>query len=129
MNNLTRILSVSNLALALASEAAYADPGKTREQVQAELAAAQKAGDIIVGDQGLSLRELYPSQYPPVATGPGKTREQVTAELVAAQQNGDIAMNFAGKTERELFPGTFENTTTTTSQAYVAHDGSPVFAN
>jgi hypothetical protein len=29
-------------------------------------------------------------------------------------------MSYAGKTERELFPGRFENTTTTTSQPYVA---------
>jgi len=107
MNKVTRIVSISTLALAaLASGAAHADPGKTREQVQAELVAAQKAGDVPVGEDGLTPRERFPWLYPAVGTAePGKTREQVKAELAAAQQNGDIVMSFAGKTERELFPG------------------------
>jgi len=101
MNKVTRVVSISTLALAaLASGAAHADPGKTREQVQAELVAAQKAGDVPVGEDGLTPRERFPWLYPAVGTAePGKTREQVKAELAAAQQNGDIVMSFAGKTD------------------------------
>jgi hypothetical protein len=38
---------------------------KTREQVKAELAEAQRTGDIIAdGESGKKLNELYPSRYP-----------------------------------------------------------------
>ena len=106
MNNVTRILSVSALALALASEAAYADLDKTREQVQAELTAAQQAGDVL-GPAGVPMRDIYPGNYPAVATGPGKTREQVQAELTAAQQAGDIIIGDEGMSLRELHPSRY----------------------
>jgi Domain of unknown function (DUF4148) len=63
MKNVTRILSVSAIAMGLLSGAAYAEPGKTRAQVQAELVAAEKAGDITFGQGGNTLHEIWPQRY------------------------------------------------------------------
>jgi len=38
--------------------------GRTRAQVEAELAAAVKNGELIVGDSGMSAREVSPGLYP-----------------------------------------------------------------
>jgi hypothetical protein len=48
--------------------------GKTREQVRAELAAAQRAGDVHIG-LGFAPRELYPDNYRQDAQtkAPGRT--------------------------------------------------------
>jgi len=63
MSNVARIFSAAALALALTSGAAYADPGKTREQVRAELVAAIKSGDVVVY-LGKTARELSRGTYP-----------------------------------------------------------------
>lgn len=68
-------------------------PGKTRDQVRAELAEAQRTGDIqAFGNSGKNLNELYPSQYPAKAVAQGKTREQVLTELVQAQRSGEFTL-------------------------------------
>ncbi|WP_138514426.1 DUF4148 domain-containing protein [Rhodoferax bucti] len=73
--------------------------GKTREQVRAELAEAQRTGDIVApkdaGDEfgaanGRKMNEIYPAAYPAKPVVAGKTREQVRAELAEAQRTGDI---------------------------------------
>ena len=79
-----KLLTIASAALiALAgSTQALAESGKSRAQVQAELAEAIRTGDIIaVGESSLKLNELYPHRYPAVAKLAGKTRDQVKAEL------------------------------------------------
>jgi hypothetical protein len=101
MNKVTRIASISTFAFVLATGGAHADPGKTREQVQAELVAAQMAGEVPVGADGLTPRERFPSLYPKVAADPAKSRTQVAAELAAAQLAGAIPFGADGKSPRE----------------------------
>lgn len=101
--------ATASIALAVAAlltgHAQAADNlGKTREQVRAELAEAQRTGDIQAGkDAGLDeyssgafkkVNELNPAAYPAQAATTGKTRAQVLAELADAQRTGDI---LAGK--------------------------------
>jgi hypothetical protein len=118
--NLTRNLIMnrkylSTLTLALAALAAgnalAADAAgpKTRDQVRAELAEAQRSGDIFgYGESGKKLNELYPSQYPAKPAVQGKTRAQVLAELVEAQRTGDIvADSETGKKLNELYPSQY----------------------
>lgn len=104
----TLILALAALAAgnALAADASSA---KTREQVRAELAEAQRTGDMVAnGDSGKLLNELYPSQYPAKAVTPGYTREQVLAELAEAQRTGDIVANGdSGKKLNELYPSQY----------------------
>lgn len=69
-------------------------PGKTRAQVLAELADAQRTGDIYAyGDSGKKLNELRPDLYPTKAVAQGKTRDQVLAELEQAQRSGAYSLS------------------------------------
>jgi len=103
---------LSTLTLALAALAAgnvlAADSAapKTRDQVRAELAEAQRTGDMLAfGNSGKKLNELYPSQYPAKAVTQGNSRAQVQAELAEAQRTGDIVANGnSGKKLSELHP-------------------------
>ncbi|UGQ46280.1 DUF4148 domain-containing protein [Massilia endophytica] len=54
---------------------------RTRAEVKAELAAAQRSGQVDAG-------ESYPSA--PIASGPAKTRAQVQAEFEQAKAQGLI---------------------------------------
>jgi hypothetical protein len=54
---------------------------RSRAEVKAELAAAQRSGQIVAG-------ENYPGT--PVASGPAKTRAQVQAEFAQARAQGLI---------------------------------------
>jgi uncharacterized protein YcbK (DUF882 family) len=121
--------ATASIALAVAAlvtgHAQAADFGKTREQVRAELAQAQRTGDIAANkDQGTEfesasgrkLNELFPAAYPAKAAVAGKTRAQVRAELAEAQRNGDIAANkdqgtefesASGRKLNELFPASY----------------------
>ena len=98
------ILSLAVAALAAGNAlAGDASTGKTRDQVRAELAEAQRTGNLFAGKNmgnewtgggATKLNELYPNQYPAQAVATGKTRDQVRAELAEAQRTGDT---FAGK--------------------------------
>jgi hypothetical protein len=121
--------ATASIALAVAAlvtgHAQAADFGKTREQVRAELAQAQRTGDIAASkDQGTEfnstsgtkLNELFPAAYPAKTVVAGKTRDQVRAELAEAQRTGDIAANkdqgdeFSagnGRKLNELFPAAY----------------------
>jgi hypothetical protein len=101
--------------------------GKTREQVRAELAEAQRTGDIVASKDagndeyasgvGRKLNELNPAAYPAKPAVAGKTREQVRAELAEAQRTGDIVASKdlgadeyasgAGRKLNELFPNNY----------------------
>ena len=89
-------VSLALIAAVVGANAYAADTvGKTRAQVQAELAEAQRTGDIMAnkdaGVPGATLYDLNPSAYPARAAAPVKTRAQVLAELAEAQRTGDIA--------------------------------------
>ena len=94
----------SLLLLAAFAASAQAQAGKTREQVRAELDEAIRTGDMIAGESGLKLNELYPQRYPAVAVLPAKTREQVKAELAEAIRTGDMISGESGRTLYEQFP-------------------------
>ena len=79
----------------------------TREQVQAELAAAILSGDIATGQRGLKLNELYPSRYPPAQVQSTITREQVKAELAVAVRSGDIAFGERSLKLNDLYPSRY----------------------
>ena len=97
------ILSLAIAALAAGNAlAADAAAGKTREQVRAELAEAQRTGDIVVSGnnsefKGKKLNEVYAGQYPAKPVVQGKTRAQVVAELEEAQRTGDIYITVGSK--------------------------------
>jgi len=59
----TRVLGIVAISLASAGMA-HAAPGVTREQVRAQLIAAERAGEIVEPWTQLKLNELYPSEYP-----------------------------------------------------------------
>ena len=71
LTTLTLALAALAAGNALAADAAAP---KTRDQVRAELAEAQRTGDIVAnGNSGKKLNELYPSQYPAKAVTQGNT--------------------------------------------------------
>ena len=128
--------ATASIALAVAAlvtgHAQAADVGKTREQVRAELAEAQRTGDIAASKDmgtdeyssgaGRKLNELNPAAYPAKPVVAGKTRAQVRAELAEAQRTGDIVASKdfgtdeytsgAGRKLNELFPNLYPTTRT-----------------
>ena len=113
MNKSSAFVSAIALAAAAltAGHAVAADPatGKTREQVRAELAEAQRTGNFIVdGQTGLLARQMFPGQYPAEQTAQGKTRAQVKQELAEAQRTGNIVVDGeTGLLARQMFPGQY----------------------
>jgi hypothetical protein len=72
-------------------------PTMTRDQVRAELIAAQRAGRVV------DNAELGTLAKPPVQVA-GKSRDQVRAELIAAQRAGDMVVNAeTGLTARQMY--------------------------
>lgn len=55
----------------------------TREEVKADLAEAMRTGNMLAGEDGKLLNEVYPNNYPAPPEAPAKTRDQVRAELEA----------------------------------------------
>lgn len=102
-------ITLSTLATGYASAADGTAIGKTRDQVRAELADAQRTGDIYANDNsGKKLNELRPDLYPAKVVGQGKTRDQVRAELADAQRTGDIlAFGDSGQKLNELYPSQY----------------------
>ncbi|QHE83548.1 DUF4148 domain-containing protein [Hydrogenophaga sp. BPS33] len=104
-------LSLIALALATASIgsafAADASAPKTRDQVRAELAEAQRNGTLIAdGMTGATYRDLNPGLYPAMPAMSMKTRAEVKAELRDAWARGDlVADGMTGATYRQLNPG------------------------
>jgi hypothetical protein len=95
-------------ALAIGALAQSLPPvGKTREQVKAELAEAQRTGDIVWGETGQKLNEIYPDRYPKKVTQPSETRAEVKAELAQAIKDGDLPMGDLDQTDRELMPNRY----------------------
>jgi hypothetical protein len=62
----------------------------TREQVREQWAEAQRSGDVLApGESGLTMRELYPQNYPAQRSAI-KSRAAVLSELRDAQRTGDV---------------------------------------
>lgn len=91
--------------------------GKTRAQVQAELAEARRnddGGDVVEPVTGMKLRDINPSQYAAKTAVQGVTREQVKAELAKAQRShdaGDTVEPVTGMTLREINPSRYGKAT------------------
>ena len=98
------VLLVATLGSGYAVAADTATHSVTRAQVLAELADAQRTGDIVDTKTGKRLNELNPSLYPAKAAVQGVTREQVLAELAEAKRTGDIVDTKTGKKLNELNP-------------------------
>jgi predicted RNase H-like HicB family nuclease len=99
MKYVTASIALAAAALLTGHAQAADNIGKTREQVRAELAEAQRTGDIFAskdagdefGSGGIKkLNELNPAAYPAKVSEAGKTRAQVLAELAEAQRTGNI---------------------------------------
>lgn len=109
----SQIFSVLAITVAAwsAVPAMAADAGAplSREQVQAELAQAQRNGDLL-GDAetGLKQNQVAPGNYPAQAAAAGKTREQVMAEFAQALRSGDIPVDsVTGLKANQLAPANY----------------------
>jgi Domain of unknown function (DUF4148) len=114
-------LSVVAIALStlVAGHALAADPSvaKTREQVRAELAEAQRNGTLLVdGDQGIRVYQVTPrpaaqktaDKAAEKAVVVGKTRAEVLQELRDARANGTLIANSeTGETYRDIDPRSY----------------------
>jgi hypothetical protein len=89
---------------------------KTRDQVRAELAQAQRDGTLIAdGQTGATFREMFPGSFTQPAAVSTVSRDQVRAELAQAQRDGTlIADGQTGATLRDLNPGRYPMTNTQT---------------
>ena len=105
----TIALLLTSLASGYALAAGTATQGATRAQVLAELAEAQRTGDIVDAQSGKKLNELHPNLYPAKAVSKGLTREQVQAELAEAKRTGDMVDAKSGKKLNELYPNLYPN--------------------
>jgi hypothetical protein len=104
---------VSALLLAMAAAGtAQAQEFNSRDQVQAELSAAQRSGNVMAaGESGLTLREQFPGRYPTQTPVAGKTRSQVVAELAEAQRKGELSLSGeAGVAMNEAYPTRYPST-------------------
>ncbi|MBE0474138.1 DUF4148 domain-containing protein [Rhodoferax sp.] len=72
--------------------------------IKAELAQAIRTGTMPVGDQGISMRDLHPDQYPATGVQAAKTRAQVESELAAAIRTGNYPVGDQGVMCNELHP-------------------------
>jgi hypothetical protein len=110
----TARLSLIALAIATASMgaafAADASAPKTRDQVRAELAEAQRNGTLVAdGQTGATFRDLYPSRYMAMPATSLKTRAEVRAELRDAWVRGElVADGQTGATFRDLAPHRYQ---------------------
>jgi hypothetical protein len=94
-------------ALGFAAHAQDAQ-GLTRAQVRAELAQAQRTGDIQAsGDLGRTLREVSPDRYPAAPASAALTRGDVAAQLQEARRNGELAVGDTGLTQYDIAPQNF----------------------
>jgi len=75
----------------------------TQAQVIAELAEAIRTGNVIVGDTGELLRDVFPQRYPAQADS-SRTRAQVRAELALASQTGNGRNDEIGYRFSNVFP-------------------------
>jgi hypothetical protein len=68
----------------------------TRAQVKSELAEAVRTGNIIDGESGKKLNEIFPYDYPAQQPVASKSREQAKGELAKAIRSGQVDAYIAG---------------------------------
>jgi Domain of unknown function (DUF4148) len=99
--NITAVLLLTALAGVASAQ------GLSRAQVEAELATAQRNGDMLVpGDSGLKEKDVTPGLYPATPVVAGKSRAQVEAETLAARRNGTL-LEASGLREKDVAPGMY----------------------
>lgn len=98
------IAALFALSCTLSFQHGYAHAGKTREQVQAELAEAIRLGEFPVSEDGSRPRDINPLAYPQRPQVVGKTREQVKAELAEAIRLGEYPILEDGRRPRDINP-------------------------
>jgi hypothetical protein len=108
-NARTSIIALALTALSAGSVFAADMTSKTREQVRAELAQAQRDGTLIAdGQTGATFRQMFPGSYMQPATMSTTSRDQVRADLMQAQRNGTlIADGQTGASFRDLNPSRY----------------------
>jgi Domain of unknown function (DUF4148) len=104
----THLLGIT-LVLATTVSGAWADDEQplTREQVKAELHAAQLAGEIPHGDLDITRAQLLAGRSPTQLAASTLTREQVKEELRKAQAAGNVEVGDTGRTEAEIDPARY----------------------
>lgn len=107
--NISRIVVAALVLSTLgAAHAQSSRTGLTRDQVRAELAEAQRQGDLLAtGDLGRTLREISPDRYPAPQAAAGLTRAQVVAQLEEARRNGELLVGDSGLTQHDIAPQNF----------------------
>jgi hypothetical protein len=73
-----------------ARDAAQAAQAVTREQVRAELDAARRTGDLMVGDVGLKQNQIDPAHYAGATAQTAKTADQVRADRAEARRGAGL---------------------------------------
>jgi Domain of unknown function (DUF4148) len=98
------VIAIALTAIAAGSVFAADMSPKTRDQVRAELAQAQRDGSLIAdGQTSATFRQVFPGSYMQPAAGSTTSRDQVRAELVQAQRDGTlIADGQTGTTFRAM---------------------------
>ena len=88
-----------------AAGAQTAPTGLSRDQVRAELAEAQRRGEIpVAGELGRTPREITPDRYPAASAPAGLTRAEVVAQLKEARRSGDVEVGETGRKAFEITP-------------------------
>jgi hypothetical protein len=101
--------AAEHVSFASAEHLTRAEPGvvaKTREQVRAELVAAQRQRDSRPSDQfGRTVSEAYPAGQGAAKVADAPSREQVRAEALSARQSaGYRPSDQFGRTVSEAYP-------------------------
>jgi len=105
MNRIRIACAALALSCVGAAFAQTAPAGLTREQVRAELAEAQRRGEIpLPGEVGRTPREVTPGRYPAASAPAGLTRAEVVAQLKEARRDGDVEVGETGRTAYEIEP-------------------------
>jgi Domain of unknown function (DUF4148) len=94
MKTISTLAIVVAATMLLGATASVNAQGITRAQVLAELAEAQRTGDIVLnGELGLKANEVHAHLYPAPVMAAAKTRQQVRDELAEARRTGDFLVN------------------------------------
>ena len=94
------------VATLFAGQAMAANNGSpvTREHVKAELAEAIRSGNVIIGESGERMNQVFPHNYPAQQVTSTVTRAQVQAELAEAIRLGNVTVGESSVKLNEAFP-------------------------
>lgn len=127
LNLILGSLALAAAALAPAAQAGELDAAPTglsvasREQVRAEWAAAQRAGELIVASEtNQTAQDLAPSRYPHALDLAVKTRREVRAETINAIRSGDIVDTETGLKLNQLYPTRYPHAHSAQAKGQVA---------